>query len=147
MQQELVRTIARWNTKAPTKGPSHKYLQSFVGEWRVEGGIESYEWLPGDYFLVHRFDRGTDENRLTGIGWIGYDATNGAYLSYSISNVGYFRIYQVQITPGEICFLGSSERGVVRLSKDGQTMISKWEQLNAAGRWVPYYDLVGHRMN
>lgn len=162
MQQELVRTIAKWNTKAPTKGPAHHYLEPFTGRWKVEGhnaagapdaeaekvsGTESFEWLEGEYFLVNRFDRGQGANRFNGLGWIGYDAMNGAYLSYSISNIGYFRIYQVQLKPGEICYLGSNERGVVRLSEDGQTITIKWEQINAAGRWLPLCDLTGHRLD
>lgn len=162
MQQELVRTVAKWNTKSPSKGPSHKYLQPFAGRWRVEGhnaagapdaakeavrGIESYEWLEGEFFLLNRFDRTSATHHFMGMGWIGYDATNGAYLSYSISNLGYLRIYQVQITPGEICYLGTHERGVIRLSSDGNTITIKWEQVNAAGRWLPLCDLAGHRIN
>jgi len=162
MQQELVRTVSKWNTKAPTKGPAHKYLTPFAGEWKVEGhnsagapdaaglavsGTETFEWLTGEYFLVNRFDRGSGEQQFSGMGWIGYDAANGAYLSYSISNIGYFRVYQVQITPGEICYLGTHERGVVRLSADGNTIRIKWEQMNAAGKWQPLCDLSGHRVN
>ena len=101
MQQELVRTFAKWNTKAPTNGPAHKHLEPFAGEWKVEGhnatgapgvdgrwvsGTESYEWLDGEFFLVNRFDRGKGAGHFKGVGWIGYDAVNGAYLSYSISN-------------------------------------------------------------
>ena len=159
MQQELVRTIAKWNTKAPTKGHAHKYLQPFAGEWKVEGknfsngessnvtGVESYEWLTGGYFLVNRFERDQGDDKFSGIGWIGFDAANGAYLSYSISNIGYFRIYQVQITPNEICYLGTSERGVVRLAEGGNTMTIRWEQMNGAGKWQPLCELTGHRIN
>ena len=38
----------------------------------------------------------------------------------------------MKIKTWEICYLGSSERGVVRLSSDGNTIRIYWEQLNAA---------------
>jgi hypothetical protein len=152
MQQELVRN----------KGPAHEHLYPFVGTWKVEGhnaagapdsagkdvhGIERFEWLEGEYFLANRFERGSGADHFNGLGWIGYDAVNGCYVSYAISNIGYFRIYQVQVEAGEIRYLGAHERGVVRLSAGGHTITIRWEQQNAAGRWQLLCDLTGHRVN
>ena len=48
-------------------GQEHKLLDVFVGTWKAEGetkdgrtvsieAVDNYEWLPGDYFLIHRTD-------------------------------------------------------------------------------------------
>ncbi len=48
-------------------GPEHKRLAVFLGKWNLEGqqydglvgsaakivAVETYEWLPGGFFLVH----------------------------------------------------------------------------------------------
>jgi len=43
----------------PTK--EHSTLTIFVGKWAIEGenlavkGIETYEWLPGGFFMVYKW--------------------------------------------------------------------------------------------
>ena len=55
---------------APTPGPEHKRLEVFLGKWTGAGkslaspygpagpvsSTDTYEWLPGGFFMAHHWD-------------------------------------------------------------------------------------------
>jgi hypothetical protein len=57
-------------SQSPKPGAGQQRLNVFVGTWHMEGqqcegpigpaanirAVETYEWLPGEFFLVHRFE-------------------------------------------------------------------------------------------
>jgi hypothetical protein len=162
MQTELQKIIAQRNTITPQKGPAHDFLKEFIGRWRVEGrnspvvsggageavrGDEIFEWFEGEFFLINRFDRVTDSGHFSGLGWIGFDVASNSYLSYSVTNSGFLRIYQVEISQGQIRYEGKHERGIVKLSHDGGTMLIQWDQSGDGKQWKSLCDLEGHRLN
>lgn len=160
MQQEMNVAYNKPRTVFPEKGPAHFHMNAITGRWRVQGynspsapdsegefvsGEESYEWLDGHYFLVHRFERHIGSNRISGMGWIGYDPGSGSYYCHSISNNGQFRVYEVLMSEGVLRFDSENERGVVNISHDGNIMSIHWEHSTDGKHWQPLYDLEGHR--
>ncbi len=164
MHTELKLTMKSRNTIAPSKGPSQQHLISFAGHWKVEGenlggphrpsqkvtGEEIYEWMEGDFFLTNRWERNSDDGSFKGLGWIGYDKATSAYLSYSISNLGFLRIYEVEVSESQIKFLGEHERGIVKLNNEENTLSIFWEKLSEnsidSEVWEPLCSLSGRRM-
>src|SRR6188474_2494857 len=77
----------------PRRGSEHARLDEFVGTWTSEGLTaagpsgpaekmaheHTYEWLPGRFFLLHRWDGLISERESRGIEIIGYDASKRAY--------------------------------------------------------------------
>lgn len=162
MQLDSLRDVFPRNTTTPSKGPAHKHLQPFAGHWKVHGfngatapgaadqpviGDEIYEWLEGEYFLLHRFDRQQGIERFTGIGWIGFDQASGGYLSYSVANTGHLRIYEVEISPRKLRFDGEHERAVIELNASANTMSVLWEHTSDGVNWWKLCELHGHRLN
>ena len=161
--EELFKIFAQQNTVSPEKGPCHRFLSEFVGRWKVAGenapqnpeghdehvvGEETYEWFEGEYFLVNRFSRKTATTATNGLGWIAYDATTESYLSYSISNLGFMRIYRMEIEDGLIRFIGDTERGLLKLDKVGNTMTVQWEsRADTQSEWRSLCDLKGRRLD
>ena len=108
-----IRGIAAWllvatatlsaQSAAPAKpGPEHQKLSAFVGTWNSEGtsqespygpagkvsAVETYEWLPGGFFLSHKWDVKQGSLQFQGMEIIGYDARNKAYTSRFFDSLG-----------------------------------------------------------
>jgi hypothetical protein len=68
----LDRLVGTWNTKGEIKaspyGPAGKII-----------GTDTYEWLPGGFFLVHRVDVRMGDQKNESIEIIGYDALSKTY--------------------------------------------------------------------
>ena len=72
-------------------GPEHRRLESFIGRWNTEGtirvnpgspavrfhAVDTYEWVPGGFFVLHRWDAHMPEGRTQGVEILGYDAAGG----------------------------------------------------------------------
>ncbi len=85
---------------------------------------------------------------MNGQGWVAYDATTESYLSYSISNLGFMRIYRMEIEDGLIRFIGDTERGLLKLDKVGNIMTVQWEsRADTQSEWRSLCDLKGRRLD
>ncbi len=78
------------------------------------------------------------------MGWILYDSHEHKYRSYSISDLGYFRVYDVIVEERKIKFQGELERGSMSISKDGNFMNIYWEQ-NTGTDWKVICSLEGRK--
>lgn len=149
------------NTLKADRGPHHKTLDAFTGHWKVRGlngadtsedggeavqGTEIYEWLEGKYFLINKWDRPSVSGPFKGLGWIGFDSQTGKYRSYSVSNTGYFRVYDVDVFYNQIKYTGEKERGTVKISSDRNTLQIHWEE-NMDGHWHTLCHLSGQRLH
>jgi hypothetical protein len=139
----------------PTPGAGRKKLEVFVGKWNTKGqtkagsngeallitGTDSYEWLPGGFFLVHRWDVRMGSEESKGIEIIGYDEKTKAYPTYSFDNQGNTGTYQASVRDGVWAFRARSERATVTISEDGHTITANWERLNDGMNWQPWMEL------
>jgi hypothetical protein len=160
VRDDLRDICRRFDTLHPGVGPRQDELRKFVGRWALRGvnagatpdapldpvsGEEIYEWWDGGYFLVNRFNRPAASGPFNGMGWIGFDEVSGAYLSFSINNLGFLRIYAVHVSPGVIAFTGTRERGHVRLDSTQTELLIKWQRSVDGQRWDMLCDIRGER--
>jgi len=89
-------------SQSPKPGAGHQRLNVFVGTWHTEGqqcegpigpaanirAVETYEWLLGEFFLVHRFEGRVGDGEAGYIEIIGYDAQSQSYPTHTFYNNG-----------------------------------------------------------
>jgi hypothetical protein len=142
----------------PKPGPEHKRLDAFVGKWNVEGknkegapvaagakvtAVQTYEWMPGGFFLVHReFARFGDVEHKT-MTIIGYDPSSQTYPVHFFDNLGYYRVYQARVHDRTWTFTGQYERATIVFGADGNTFKSTWERSSDGSNWLPLCELKG----
>jgi hypothetical protein len=133
-------------------GPEHEALQIFVGTWNTEGEIEAtstepgsrlkardtYEWLPGGFFLLHRVEGCMGTTDVQSLEIIGYDATSRRYFTHSFDNYGVASAYQALLADDSWTILGDSERFLGRFNDDGTALSGTWERLADDSTWIPW---------
>ncbi|KAA2241704.1 DUF1579 domain-containing protein [Chitinophaga agrisoli] len=139
------------------KGPgsAHRLLDPFAGKWRTEGwiretadhpaikiqGTDTYEWLPGGYFLLHRVDVEIGEERNETIEIIGFDQEHERYTMQHFDNKGNTGIMYGSVADGIWTFLGTSLRFTGGFTQDGRTLSGIWEQTTDGKNWTPLMDI------
>ncbi|RXA20856.1 alpha/beta fold hydrolase [Methanosarcina sp. MSH10X1] len=132
-----------------------KRLDIFVGRWITEGhtwatssspalritGTDTYEWLPGRFFLLHRADVQIGDEEIKTIEIIGYDALSQTYPMHYFDNQGNSGTYQASVRDGIWTFLGGSERSKVTFSDDGNTITASWEHSDNGLNWLPLMEV------
>jgi hypothetical protein len=139
----------------PTPGPEHRRLEIFVGEWRTEGEIlasedspavpftalDTYEWFPGGFFLVHHVDARMGDTEVKALEVIGYNAAGETYTTRSYDNHGGSSAYQGILSDRSWTIFGDSERFHGEFSADGRTLTGRWEQCREGSTWTPWMDI------
>ena len=83
-------------------GAEYKRLDQFVGSWTTVGttqaghqagagklaSTETYEWMAGGYFLVHRWDGQVSAAPLNGFEVLGFDSRTKAYTARFFDSLG-----------------------------------------------------------
>ena len=139
----------------PQRGPEHDRLSAFAGYWSVEGqnhepeapyvADERYEWLPGGFFLIYRFNARVGDIDHKRRGYLGYDADKRVYWSHVIDNLGYVRTFEVTFNDRTCTFSGDRERATMIFSEDGQRRTIRWEQSSDGLDWRPLCDVTSVR--
>jgi hypothetical protein len=148
--------------QSPEVLPAHRKLDAFVGTWRVTGenkagagkaantkvtGEETYEWMPGGFFLVNHWDRRFENGQHTGTGYLGYDAQVDQYSVHAFDNLGFMRAYEaVPRGKNRWTYSGKKERADISFSNDGNTMTIHWEVTPDGAEWIPLCDLTGSKV-
>jgi hypothetical protein len=139
----------------------HERLAVLVGTWRTTGrtyplpsapaaeidAIDTYEWLPGGYFLIHRVDAlvGTDE--VKGIEIIGYDPTAGTYRAHWFDNRGSTDTFQAELD-GDVWRMWSArERFTGRFSPDRNSISGTWECSSDGSTWDRWMEVTLTKMS
>lgn len=127
-------------------------LAAFVGHWSTDGevlataggpavpiaGTDRYEWLPGEYALLHTVDvmMGGDRVRLLEV--IGWDAARGAFAMHSFHPDGGADTMYASESAGVWTFQGAGARFTGGFGADGGTLSGTWERMDEAAGWVPW---------
>jgi hypothetical protein len=144
--------------------PSHaqRRLDVAIGTWKVEGrnddaapaspgqqvsGQESYEWMPGGFFLLCRWDRRIGSQRHTGMAVIGHDPDSRSYSSQSFDNLGYHRGYDMTVGDHSWTFSGKYERAHMTFAGDGRGFTVTWEISKDGERWLSLCKLQGTKLD
>ena len=138
-------------------------LSIFLGKWQVEGqnhehvphgpcnkvaGEESYEWMPGEFFLISKWDRHVGEVNHIGIGLIHYDAESGFFSADHYDNFGFNRTYLLVQDRNVWKYIGDKERATIEFNRNGNSYTENWEVSHDHGAtWKPLCSLLGRRMS
>jgi len=136
-------------------GTALALLDVFVGKWHTEGviagspsgpaarlkAVDTYEWLPGGFFLIHHVDGHMGEDPVKAIEMIGYDASSRLYTTQSYDNQGNVNAYQANLQGREWTISGRTERFTGAFSEDGNSLTGKWELSDGGGNWAHWMDI------
>lgn len=144
------------SAQVPSPGPELKRLGAFIGTWNTEGEIRAssggppiriratdhYEWLPGKFFLVHRWDADMPDGKTQGIEIIGYNEANRNYPMYSFDSQGNTGLMKARVEGDQWIFEGESLRFIGGFRDAGRTFAGLWEQRAGDGiAWLPWMDI------
>jgi len=134
----------------------HKRLRALVGRWKTTGqtdpsaggaeidAIDTYEWLPGGFGLLHTVDARVGGQRVEGAEVIGFDATRGAYVTLYVGTDGPTS-YEAHLTDqgGDLVWRMRSERTrfTGSFSAESTAIAGHWELLGEDGNWRPWMDI------
>lgn len=153
--------------QTPERGPEHERLRAFLGKWHAEGksfatgqskddprgsiekwvSDETFEWLPGEFFIIQRWDALIGANEFKGIGIIGYDPETRSYVTRSFENHGHFREYVTRVEGNVWTFMGDTERARVKFTDGGDTQKINWEWKPDGETWLPLCDRTAVRVS
>lgn len=139
--------------------PALKKLAVFAGSWHGTGqfgtaatglehtgvaSTETYEWWPGEHFLVGRCVL-KFSGRLEALRVFGYDAGKGDFTVQAYDSMGFSRLYRGNGEGDRWHFAGESERVTITFGSNGRVMTTQWERLTDANRWLPLCETVAAR--
>lgn len=136
-------------------------LEPFVGTWRMVGrmkledgseiqigGTDIYEWLPGEYFLIHRVvDVHMGEVIVNAIEIIGYDAENHRYVAHAYDNQGNIETMSAFLDEDTWIFSNDSARFTGSFSNDGEKLKGRWDRSADGVNWKPWMDITLLKQN
>ena len=141
---------------SPKPGPQHKHLQVFVGKWITEAAplplsnsppldvtaVDEYEWLPGEFFLLHRVTSRHGENEIHGTEIIGYDEQSGTYPMYFFDHKGTTTVSQLSRNDdGSWAITAESQRSTIVFEEEGNAFSAAWERKSNGSDWEHWMDV------
>jgi hypothetical protein len=153
---------------AALPAPGHQLLNVFAGRWVSLGrqfagplgpaatiqAIETYDWLPGGFFLQHRFDGHVGAEPAACMEVMGHDAVSGRYFVNSYYNTGLTNCWQADaqsddtwVLHGDWTLQGKSTpiRCTMEFSAAHDHLFSRWEYLDGLAVWRPLWDVESRR--
>jgi Protein of unknown function (DUF1579) len=146
-----------------------KRLHTIAGRWQTSGhvidepeipvaGTDTYEVLPGGYFLVHHVDVTVGEHPVRAIEIIGEpDAVSDGFLARSFDSDGNAELMRVTIDDnGVFRFTGGGEvasaaqqsaaptarvRSALTIAEDGDSMTALWERSADGTNWQRWMEI------
>lgn len=135
-------------------GPAQERLRACIGDWHARGAldaggemrcVESYSWVPGEFFIEYRFDRDIGGSKHAGVGLIGYDEARDEYIGFFVDNMGYARTYEVTIEGSTWTFIGKWERATISFEPERNHMKAHWEHSSDGREWQLLCEYEGSR--
>ena len=153
-------------SQAPQRGAEHERLSVFLGKWHAEGesyaagqskdnprsavekwsSDETFEWLPGKFFLLQRWDAMIGANAFNGIAIVCCDPETDNYTTRSYENHGFIRDYATRVDGDVWTFAGGTERARIEFTDGGDRQKINWEWRKAGEDWLPLCDRVAKRV-
>lgn len=131
-------------------------LNVFAGTWKTSGQIyaipstpaipihatDIYEWLEGNFFLIHRWNSRMGDERHCGIEIIGYNEPGDNYLMHSYNNDGSTGIMYANLNNDSTwTFKGETERCAITINDNGNTLNGRWERADDGINWQPWMEV------
>ncbi len=134
-------------------GPEHKKLGVFLGRWHTTGelaasssspaekidAIDTYEWYPGGYFLVHHARGRIGDNEIRSMEIMGYDPGRKCYFAPFFDSTGGFGTEEIRLDGDTWTWRGSNVMGVkehrcVAVVSEDRRMISARHERSEDGK-------------
>ena len=132
-------------------------LDALVGKWHTEwwarenpddepvktSGTDIYEWLPGEFFLVHKVAARMDYGLYTVLEMIGpYDPDTQTYPTRSYDSQGNEQLMTASVDDNGVwTFADKKTRATLTVAPDRCTMSAKWERTTDGKRWTHWMDM------
>jgi hypothetical protein len=135
--------------------PELSLLNDFAGKWKTTGvikaanenpdiyihGSDTYEWWPGNFFLVHKVDVFIGSERNETIEIISFDKSMNCYRMEHFDNKGGTGIMTARYYNNIWKFQGETLRFRGNFSEDKQVFSGVWEQSEDAQKWSHFMDI------
>jgi hypothetical protein len=147
---------------APKPGPEHKRLEVFLGKWTGTGqaqaspygpaapvsSTDTFEWLPGGFFMAHHWDVKQGATIIKGMEIIGYDPKAKTYTSTFFDNAGNTGVFKATVQGDTWTWTGETEvagkplkeRCTSAMGAPG-TWMGKCEYSSDGTKWMPNFDI------
>jgi hypothetical protein len=139
-------------------GSEHERLAVLIGKWKTEGwtrevpgapvtrvdAVDTYEWLPGGFGLLHRVDARMGDDKVEGAEIIGYDPARDSYVTLYFGSdgpAGYEATLSEEAGALVWKMRSESNRFTGTFSDDGNTITGHWELLGDDSNWRPWMDI------
>ncbi|MES2777764.1 MAG: DUF1579 family protein [Bacteroidota bacterium] len=148
--------MAKNKTSSTKPGSQVRKLNFLIGNWHTKGeilqgapksskeirGMDTYEWIAGGFFILHRVDVFMANERTEVIEIIGYDKSRKSYFMKSFDNRGEATtMYAVLEKPGVLKLGDQKMRSKLTVDKSGNAMTAKWELSENGASWTPWMDM------
>jgi hypothetical protein len=145
----------------PTPGVEQTELGVFLGRWHTTGevaatastpaarvdSIDTYEWYPGEYFLIHEADSNVGDDRIQSLEVIGYDAKQRRYFATFFDSTGGSGIEELRRDGATWTWRGSNVMGVREhrciavVSDDRRAIRARHEKSDDGKNWTLWIDV------
>ena len=129
-------------------------LNAATGTWQSTGsmrtddglvqvtGTDTYEWLPGKQFMIHKADVTVGGDKVDVIEIIGeFDDTKQACAMHAFQSDGSHGVMWASLTKdGNLLFAGDDIRATLTVEPAGTAMNALWERMES-GNWAHWMDM------
>ncbi len=131
---QLRRFVGRWNTKGVLRTSDKMH-----GE--IVTGTDTYEWLAGEYFLLHKADVyiGKEKNQTYEI--IGFDNKIGKFTMQHYDSKGSTGLMLAECKKDDWEFIGDDLRFRGGFKNDDKEFSGIWEQRTKDSNWEIFMDI------
>jgi len=142
----------------------NKKLEVFAGKWHTLGeiydagqvtgkvnAIDTYEWLPGGYAMIHYADSSMGELKMHGIEIIGYDPSREAYFAPFFDDQGSVGWEEIRLKDNRWSWNGENVMGVryhrcMASFTDKDTITARHEHSSDNQSWNKWMEITLRRM-
>jgi hypothetical protein len=148
---------------APKSAPTaeHKKMGAFLGRWHTTGdlvatgsdsaaridSIDTYEWYPGEFFLVHHADSRVGSSAIKSLEIIGFDPAKRCHFAPFFDSTGGFGTEEIRIDGNTWTWRGSNVMGakehrcIAVVGGDGRTIKARHEKSDDGKNWALWMDI------
>lgn len=130
-------------------------LAFLVGTWETTGSIratgaapaqtlratDTYEWMPGEFFLIHHADAMMGGQRSRVMEVFGYDPAMKSFVSRSFDDQGKSEGFIIALKGRHWTIRGDHARFDGEIGKDFSSIEGTWELRGGDGGWAPWIDI------
>ena len=133
--RQLKFLIGNWHTKG-------EILQGVPNASKEISGMDTYEWISGGFFILHRVDVFMGDIKTEVIEIIGYDEDRKCFFMKSFDNHGEATTLYAVLEKNGVLKLGDKKmRSTLTVNKSGNSMTAKWELSENGKTWTPWMDM------